>query len=79
MSNGDVDETRDDYSLGPHLINEHNFVEGEDFIRHFKVNILENCSRSNLEKKEHLFIHKFKTLYPIGLNKNNPFGLALIT
>ena len=37
------------------------------------------CSPSNLEKKEHLFIHKFKTLYPIGLNKYNPFGLAVIT
>ena len=57
LSNEDVDETRDDYSLGLHLMNEHNSIEREDFNRHFKVQILENCSPSNLEKNEHLFIH----------------------
>ena len=79
LTNEAVDETKDDYSLGLHLVNEHNSVEREDFNRHFKVQIVENCSPSNLDKKEHLFIHKFKTLYPIGLNRNNPFGLSVIT
>ena len=79
LTNEAVDETKDDYSLGLHLVNEHNSVEREDFNRHFKVHIVENCSPSNLDKKEHLFIHKFKTLYPIGLNRNNPFGLSVIT
>jgi hypothetical protein len=79
LSNEDIDETKDDYSLGLHLVNEHYSVERGDFNRHFKVQIMENCSPSNLEKKEHLLIHKFKTLYPIGLNKNNPFGLSVIS
>ena len=79
LSNEDIDKTKDDYSLGLHLVNEHYSVERGDFNRYFKVQIMENCSPSNLEKKEHLLIHKFKTLYPIGLNKNNPFGLSVIS
>ena len=79
MNNDEVDETKDDYSLGLHLVNEHNSVDRKDFNRHYRVQIVENCSPSNLEKKEHLYIHKFKTLYPIGLNKNNPFGLSVLS
>ena len=75
----DVDETSDDYSLGLHLINEHGCSNKEDFNKHLQVQIVENCSPSTLEKKEHLYIHKFKTLYPVGLNKNNPFGLSVLS
>ena len=63
-------EPRDDYSLGLHLINEHNSVEREDFNRHFKKLIVENCSQSNLEKKEHLSINNFECLYPNEPNEN---------
>ena len=36
-------------------------------------------SPSDLEKKEHLYIHKLETLYPLGLNKDNPFGLPILS
>ena len=43
------------------------------------MRILEDCSPFNLENKENVFIRKLKTLYPMSpLNKNNPFGLAII-
>ena len=72
----EVDESTDDYSLGLHLIHEHGVVEKTDFDKLLRVCIVENCSPSALEKKEHLYIHKFKTLHPVGLNKINPFGLS---
>ena len=75
----DVDITSDDYSLGLHLVNEHGCTEKDDFDKHYNVQILENCSPSALEKKEHTYIHKLNTLYPIGLNKVNPFGLPILS
>ena len=72
----EVDESTDDYSLGLHLVHEHGVVDKTDFDKLLRVCIVENCSPSSLEKKEHLYIHKFKTLHPVGLNKINPFGLS---
>ena len=79
LNKEDIDETSDDYSLGLHLVNEHGCGDRGDFNEHFHVQIIENCSPSSLEKKELLYIHKFKTLYPVGLNKNNPFGLSVLS
>jgi hypothetical protein len=79
LNNEDIDETSDDYSLGLHLVHEHGCTDREDFNKHLQVQIIENCSPSSLEKKEHLYIHKFKTLYPVGLNKNNPFELSILS
>ena len=73
----DVDTTSDDYSLGLHLVNEHNCTDKGDFDRFYNLQILENCSPSSLEKKEHAYIHKYNTLFPLGLNKINPFGLPV--
>ena len=50
-----------------------------DFDEIYNLQVLENCRPSDLEKKEHLFIHKFGTLYPLGLNKINPFGLPILS
>ena len=75
----DVDANNDDYSLGLHLVHEHGCVDREDFDEIFNVQILENCRPSDLEKKEHLYIHKLETLYPLGLNKVNPFGLPILS
>ena len=75
----EVDESKDDYSLGLHLTNEHSCVNRTDFDEHYNVSILENCSPADLEKKEHIYIHRFSTLYPLGLNKVNPFGLPLLS
>ena len=79
LNNEEIDETSDDYSLGLHLVHEHGCSNRGDFNKNFQVQIVENCSPSSLEKKEHLYIHKFKTLYPVGLNKNNPFGLSILS
>ena len=74
-----IDDLSDDFSLGLHLVQEHGCVDREDFNNLLAVQIVENCSPSLLEKKEHLYIHKFKTLTPFGLNKVNPFGLSLLS
>ena len=75
----DVDINSDDYSLGLHIANEHGCSDRGDFNRLYNVQILENCSPSTLEKKEHCYIHKYNTLFPIGLNKMNPFGLPILS
>ena len=79
QNDSDVDVNSDDYSLGLHLVNEHGCVDRDDFDKFYNVQVLENCRPSDLEKKEHLYIHKFKTLYPLGLNKINPFGLTILS
>ena len=50
-----------------------------DFDENYNVSILENCNPADLEKKDHIYIHKFSTLYPLDLNKVNPFGLPLLS
>ena len=75
----EVDEAKDDYSLGLHLAHEHNCVHRSDFDELYSVKILENCRPADLEKKEHTFIHKYNTLFPLGLNKVNPFGLPVLS
>ena len=57
----ELDESTDDYSLGLHLVHEHGVVDKTDFDKLLRVRIVENCSPSSLEKKEHLHIQKFKT------------------
>ena len=75
----DVDVQSDDYSLGLHIVNEHGCTDESDFNRLYSVQIIENCSPSSLEKKEHCYIHRYNTLFPIGLNKTNPFGLPILS
>ena len=79
LRNEDVDFSKDDYSLGLHLFHEHGLRDKEDFNRHYRVQILEVCSPSRIEKKEHYYIHGYNTLHPIGLNKVNPFGLSRLS
>ena len=74
----DVDALSDDYSLGLHLLHEHGCSDPQDFDNKYNLQILKNCSPKALEKCEHVFIHKFRTLAPLGLNKNNPFGLSAL-
>ena len=50
-----------------------------DFDELYNVDILENCRPADLEKKEHTYIHKYSTLFPLGLNKVNPFGLPVLS
>ena len=78
-NDADVDPSKDDYSLGLHLFHEHGLREKGDFNKHYRVQIVEVCSPSRIEKKEHQYIHKYNTLHPIGLNKVNPFGLLRLS
>ena len=78
-SSTDVAFSKDDYSLGLHLFHEHGHGDKEDFNRYYRVQTLEVCSPSRIEKKEHYYIHGYNTLHPIGLNKVNPFGLSRLS
>ena len=74
-----IDPDSDEFSLGLHLFHEHGLRSESDFDATFTIYILEKCSPSLLDKREHILIHKYNTLYPFGLNKVNPFGIALMT
>ena len=45
---------------------------------YWRVNFGKLQSLASLEKKDHRYVHKYKTLFPIGLNKTNPFGLSIL-
>ena len=79
LQNFAVDLTNVDFSLGLHLMNEHNLTSLSDFEENLELKIVENCSPCNIEKKEHMYIRKYKSLHPCGLNKVNPFGLSLLS
>ena len=79
LRNEEIDESKDDYSLGLHLFHEHGLSDPRDFDLHYDLQIVEVCSPSLLEKKEHNYIHGYNTMFPIGLNKVNPFGLPRLS
>ena len=79
--NGNVKGINTDYSdyiPGMHLYNCHGLRNHEDFNEMFTMTILEKCSPSNLDVKEHLWIHRLRTIYPLGLNSVDPFGIPLL-
>ena len=39
--------------------------------------IVEICSPSSLIKAEYLYIHKYRFLYPVDLDKNSRFGMTI--
>ena len=46
----------------------------------YNVFILENSQCPvDLENKDRIYIRRFSTLYPLGLNKVNPFGPPLLS
>ena len=72
------DENLDTYSLGEHLIDEHNCKLRSDFNDFYEIFILMNSSPTTLEINEHKFIHKLKTLKPFGINSSDPFGIPIL-
>ena len=59
LNKSEFDNDSDDiYSLGIHLIKDHNFCNRTDFNKIYRVLILEACSPKNLEVKEHKWIHR---------------------
>ena len=73
-----VSDLDDEYTLGIHLHDTHNITDPKAFDNHFIFTILENCNPRDLPVKEHLWIHKMRSLYPHGLNLSSPFGLPLL-
>ena len=68
----------DEYTLGLHLIENHNLTSKSDFENSYKLFLLETCSPKNLEVNEHKFIQNLRTLKPNGLNAVDPFGFPLL-
>ena len=68
----------DEYSLGLHLIEDHNLCQKSDFENSYSLFILNMCSPKALEVREHSFIQSLKTLKPHGLNAVDPFGIPLL-
>lgn len=78
--NGNIDEDadKDDYVPGMHLYNNHGLRNFEHFNSSYEVTLLEKCTPSSLDVKEHLWIQKLRTLNPLGLNSVDPYGLPLL-
>ena len=49
-----------------------------EFNNYYKFHVLEHVSPLQMEKSEHLWIHKLNTLFPHGINKSNPFALPIL-
>ena len=68
----------DNFALGMHLYNTHNLTTKKQFDEAYELYVLEVCSPRILDIKEHMWIHKLKSLSPNGLNLTNTFGLPLL-
>ena len=71
----DIYRKDDEYSLGLHLIENHDLNSKTDFENTYVLFILDTCSPKMLELNEHRFIHSLKTLKPHGLNAVDPLGI----
>ena len=72
------DKERDRYSLATHLHNVHGIIGNTCLDDNYTFTILEKCTPSSLDVKEHLWIQKLRTLTPHGLNLNSPLGFPLL-
>ena len=69
---------KDKYSLATHLHIEHGIIGNTCLDDNYNFTILEKCTPSSLDVKEHLWIQKIRTLIPHGLNLNSPLGFPLL-
>ena len=78
--NGKISEDvdKDEYAPGMHLYKDHGLQNFEDFNSNYNVTLLEKCTPSTLDVKEHFWIQKLRTLNPFGLNSVDPYGLPLL-
>ena len=68
----------DKFALAVHLYDEHGINNIQAFENSYEFTVLEKCSPKALTVKEHLWIQKIKSIYPLGLNLNSPLGLPLL-
>ena len=73
-----IDSDDDEFSIGLHLYHEHNIDNRKDFNLNVNVSILENVSPYDIDCKEHKYIHRFKSLRPLGINTINPFKIPIM-
>ena len=71
--------TIDRYTLSMHLYHKHNIENHEGFQNAYEFTILEKCSPKDLDVKEHLWVQKLKSLFPLRLNLYSPLGFPLLT
>ena len=74
----DQDGCSDDFILGRHLLLYHNLNFRGAFNENYSFTILEHCSPFNIDLNEHLWIHRLKSIKPLGLNSHDPFGIPLV-
>ena len=79
IEGGNIDNTKDDFSLGLHLYNNHGINERKRFDKAYTIAIVEYASSYKLEIAEHKYIHKYRTVRPNGINTQNPFGIPFLT
>ena len=68
----------DKYTLGIHLFEHHKLDTPMAFEESYEFTMLEKCNPKVLDVKEHLWLHKLKTLHPIGLNMYSPLGFPIL-
>lgn len=64
--------------MGYHLKDVHNFNQKSDFNDSYRLVIIENCSPSVIDVREHYYIHRLNTLRPNGINSVNPFAIPVL-
>ena len=68
----------DNYALGMHLYNDHNLRNEQNFDDAYELCILEVSSPCILDIREHMWIHRLKSLAPNGLNLASTYGLPML-
>ena len=78
LNNKTWDPEDDDYAMGIHLAQDHGFDQKSDFEDNFEICIVDICSPKIIDRKEHEYIHRLRTLRPLGMNSQNPFAIPLL-
>ena len=69
----------DNYALGMHLYHDHGIKNEQSFDDAYELSILEVSQPRILDVREHMWIHRLKSLAPQGLNLASTYGLPLLS